>query len=173
MTAAPVPAPSATMKAILRSLRCASRQGSRFIRGISVEAPQCEATGGEQCRGITLYGLRLGARGQSHLAEWIALLSGNSDAARNDVGNPRNVCAAAADQDLLRLLASGARGEVELQRPAHLLRHVVDEGIEHLGLEIARQPALFLGAASLFHGKPIGAHDLLSELLATESEITR
>jgi hypothetical protein len=51
-------------------------------------------------------GLRLRARGQLHLAERIALLGGDADAAGDDVGDARDVGAAAADQDLLRLLAA-------------------------------------------------------------------
>ena len=51
-----------------------SRQGSRFMRGMSVETPQGEATGGQERRGVALHGLRLGARGQLHLAERVALL---------------------------------------------------------------------------------------------------
>src|SRR4029077_3568073 len=113
--AASAATPSATRNASLRSLRCASRQGRRFIRGMSVETPQCETAGGEQCRGITLHRLRLGARGQLHLAERVALLGGNPHAAGNHLGNARDVGAAAAHHNLLGLLASGTGSEIELQ----------------------------------------------------------
>src|SRR5579862_546482 len=93
--------PKETAKASLRSLRCSSRHGSRFMRGMSVEAPQCETTGSQERRGIALHGLRLGAGGQLHLAERIALLGGDAHPARNDVGDARDVGAAAAHQDLL------------------------------------------------------------------------
>src|SRR5579863_3802743 len=105
-------APSATRKWSLRSLRSPSRQGSRFMRGISVETPQCESAGGQQRRGIALHRLRLGARGQLHLAERVALFGGNAHAAGNYLGHTRDVGAAAAHQDLLRLLAPGTGGEI-------------------------------------------------------------
>src|SRR5882757_3552258 len=98
--------PSATVKASLRSLRSSSRQGSRFMRGMSVEAPQCEPAGREKRRGIALDGLGLGAGGQFHLAERIALLGRDPDPAGDDVGHARDVGATTADHDLLRLLAS-------------------------------------------------------------------
>ena len=47
--------------------------------------------------------------------------------------------------------APGTGGEVELQRAAHLLRHVVDERVEHFGLVVAGQAAFLLGAPGLFH----------------------
>src|SRR5215475_8238850 len=128
--AATAATPSATRNASLRSLRWPSRQGSRFIRGMSVETPQGEATGGKERRGVALHRLRLGARGQSHLAERVALLGGDTHAAGNHFGDAGDVGAAAAHQDLLRLLAPRAGGEIELQRAADLLRHVVDERIE-------------------------------------------
>src|ERR1700761_7308836 len=115
-TAAPsADTPSATVKAIFRSLRSSSRQGSRFMRGMSVEAPQCEAAGREERRGIALYGLGLGAGGQFHLAQGIALLGRDTHPAGDHIGDARDVGAATADHDLLRLLAAGARGQVELQ----------------------------------------------------------
>src|SRR5262249_38750624 len=96
---------NATVNASLRSLRCSSRQGSRFMRGMSVETPQCEAAGREQRRGIALHGLSLGAGGQLHLAERIAFFRRDADAARNDIRDAGNVGAAATDHDLLGLLA--------------------------------------------------------------------
>src|SRR5215470_3161651 len=106
--AATVAPPSATMKWSLRSRRCSARQGSRFMRGMSVETPQSEATGRQQGGGVALHGLRLRARGELHLSERIALLGRDADAARDHVGDPGDVGAAAAHQDLLRLLATGA-----------------------------------------------------------------
>ena len=79
------------------------------MRGMSVETPQCEAAGGQQRRGVALHGLRLGARGQFHLAERVALLGGDADAALDHIRDARDVGAAAADQDLLRLLAPASR----------------------------------------------------------------
>src|SRR3979409_2354142 len=99
--AASADTPSATVKATLRSLRSCSRQGSRFMRGMSVETPQCEAAGREERRGIALHGLGLGAGGQLHLAEGVALFGCDADAARDHVSHARNVGAAAADHDLL------------------------------------------------------------------------
>ena len=84
---------------------------------------------------------------------------------------PGYVGAAAANQDLIRLRAAAAGGQVELQGTADLLGHVVDEGIEHFRLIVARQAALLLGAAGLFHGEAVGAHDLLGELLSAEGEV--
>ena len=117
--------------------------------------------------------MRLRLRRHFHVAERIALLGGNADAARDDLGNPRYVGAAAADQDLVGLRAATAGRKVELQRAADLLGHVVDERVEHLGLIVAGQAALFLGAARLLHGKTVGAHDLLGELLPAEGKIAR
>ncbi len=85
---------------------------------------------------------------------------------------PGNIGAAAADEDLIGLRAAAAGGQIELQRAAHLLSHVVDEGVQHFGLIVARQTALFLGAPGLLHGEAVGAHDLFGELLSTEGEIT-
>ncbi len=73
------------------------------MRGMSVEASQRKAAGGEQGRGVALHRLGLGAGGELHLAERIALLGGDADAAGDHVGDARNVGAAAADQDLLGL----------------------------------------------------------------------
>src|SRR5688572_17920067 len=98
MAAAPVAAPSDTVKASLRSLRCSARQGSRFMRGMSVETPQGEPAGGEEGSGIALHGLRLGAGRQFHLAERIALLRGNAHAARDHIRHARDVRATAADE---------------------------------------------------------------------------
>src|SRR6185437_12700926 len=149
--AARAAAPRATMNLTLRSLRSSSRQGSRFMRGMSVEAPQCEATSREQGGGIALHGLRFGAGGQFHLSEWIAFFRLDAYAAGDHVGNARNVGAAAADDDLLRLLAARAGGQVELQGATDLLSHVVDEGVQHLRLVVAGQAAFLLGAAGLLH----------------------
>ena len=66
-----------------------------------------------------------------------------------------------------------ARGEVELQRAADLLTHVVDERVEHFGLVVRRQPAFLLGATGLLHAQAVGAHDFLGQLLAAEGEIAR
>src|SRR2546423_12069858 len=108
-TAAPsADAPSATVKASFRSLRSSSRHGSRFMRGMSVETPQCEATGREERRGIALHGLRLGAGRQLHLAERIAFLRRDTHPAGDDIGHSGDVGAAAADHDLLGLLAARA-----------------------------------------------------------------
>ena len=63
--------------------------------------------------------------------------------------------------------------EVELQRAADLLAHVVDERVEHFRLVVGRQAAFFLGAAGLFHAEAVRAHDLLGQLLAAEGEIAR
>src|SRR5215813_6404021 len=98
-TAASAAMPTATANATLRSLRSSSRQGSRFMRGISVETPQGEATGGEERSGIALHGLSLGAGGQLHLPERITLLGGNTDAARNHISHARDVGATATDHD--------------------------------------------------------------------------
>src|SRR6185312_14841305 len=129
--------PMQPMNRSLRSLRFASRWGSRLMRGMSVEAPQRQSTRRQQGGRIALHRLRLGARGQLHLSERLTLLRGDADAAGDDFRHARDVGTAAADQDLLRLLASGARGKVELQRASDLWSHVVDEGIEHLGLIVA------------------------------------
>src|SRR5262249_19030626 len=122
---------SATKNSFLRCWRSSARQGSRFMRGISVEAPQRETTRGQQRRGVAIYALRLGARRDLHLSERIADLCLDADAAADHVRDARDVRAAAADEDLIRLLASAARGEKELEGTAHLLRHVVDECVEH------------------------------------------
>src|SRR2546430_4393987 len=111
---------------------------------MSVKTPQCEPTGCQQCRGIALYRLRLGARGQLHLTERVALLGRNSHAAGDHLRHARDVGAATAHQDLFRLLAPGAGREVKLQRAAHLLGHVVDERVEHLGLIVAGQATFLL-----------------------------
>src|SRR5262252_984692 len=142
MPIATIAAPSsATKNSFLRCWRSSARQGSRFMRGISVEAPQRETARGQQRRGIAIHALRLGSRRDLHLAERIADLGLDTDAAANDVRDAGDVRAAAADQDLIRLLASAARGEEELERAAHLLRHVVDERVEHFGLIVAREAA--------------------------------
>ena len=154
-------------------LRSASRQGSRLILGMSVEAPQRQTARRQQRGRVLLHALRLGARRNLHLAERIAALGGDADPARDHVGDARNVGAAAADQDLLGLLAAGAGGEEELQRAAHLLAHVVDERVEHFGLVVGRQAAFFLGAAGFFHAEAVGAHDFFGQLLAAEGEIAR
>ena len=70
-------------------------------------------------------------------------------------------------------LAAGAGREIELQRPAHLLAHVVDERIEHFGLVVGGQAAFFLRATGFFHAEPVRAHDLFGQLLAAEGEIAR
>ena len=70
-------------------------------------------------------------------------------------------------------LAAGAGGEVELQRAAHLLAHVVDERVEHLGLVVGRQPAFLLGASRLLHAEAVRPHDFLGQLLAAEGEVAR
>ena len=49
----------------------------------------------------------------------------------------------------------------------------IDEGIEDLGLEIARQPPFLLRPARIFETEAIGAHDLLGKLLAAKGEIPR
>src|SRR5215470_10582363 len=95
---------SATKNSFLRCWRSSARQGSRFMRGISVEAPQRETAGGQQRRGIAIHALRLGARRDLHLSERIADLRLDPDAAADHVGDARDVRAAAADQDLVRLL---------------------------------------------------------------------
>src|ERR1700760_2772171 len=105
-----VAAPSPMRNCIWRSRRCASRQGRRFIRGMSVEAPQGEAAGRQQRRGVALDRLGPGAGGQFHLAERIALLGGNADAAGDHVGDAGDVGAATAYQQLLRLLTPGGGG---------------------------------------------------------------
>ena len=105
--------------------------------------------------------------------ERIADLRRDADAAADDVGDARDVGAAAADQNLVRLLAAAAGGEEELQRAADLLRHVVDESVEHFGLIVARQAAFLLGAARVLHAEAVGAHDFLGELLPAEREIAR
>src|SRR4051812_30137461 len=96
----------ATTNASFRSLRSSSRQGSRFMRGISVEAPQGETAGGQKCRGIALHRLCLGARREFHLSERIALLGRDTHPARDDVRDARNVGAATAHQNFFRLLAA-------------------------------------------------------------------
>src|SRR5688572_12495732 len=98
---------------------------------MSVEAPQRETAGGEERRRILLHALRECAGRDLHLAERVATLRRDADPARDDIGDTGDVRAAATDQDLLGLLATGARREVELQRAAHLLAHVVDERVEH------------------------------------------
>src|SRR5579883_3603875 len=172
-TAATVAPPSAIVKWSLRSRRSASRQGRRFMRGMSVEAPEREPSGGEERRGVALDRLRLRARGEPHLPQRIAALGRDAYAARDHVGNAWNVRAAAADEDLLRLLAPGPRSQIELQRAAHLLRHVVDEGVEDFRLIVPGQPAFLLRASGLLHREAVGAHDLLRQLLAAEREVAR
>src|SRR5215468_5367763 len=102
---------SATKNSFFRCWRSAARQGSRFMRGMSVEAPQRETARGQQRRSVAIHALRLGARRDFHLAERIADLGLDADAAADHVRDARDVRAAAADQDLIRLLASAARGE--------------------------------------------------------------
>jgi hypothetical protein len=62
--------------------------------------------------------------------------------------------------------------QVELQRAAHLLAHVVDERVEHLGLVVGGQAAFLLGATGFLHAEAVRAHDLFGELLPAEREIT-
>src|SRR4051794_27888118 len=114
------------------------------MRGMSVEAPQRETAGGQQSRRVAIHALRLGARRNLHLSERIADLGLNTDAATDHVRDAGDVRAAAANEDLIRLLASAAGGEEELKRAAHLLRHVIDEGVEHFGLIVTRQAAFLL-----------------------------
>src|SRR5213075_243764 len=162
-----------TRNSFLRCCRSAARQGSRFMRGMSVEAPQREAACGQQRRRVPVDALRLGAARDLHLAERLAAQRLDTDAAANHVRYARDVSAAAADEYLIRLLAAAARSEEELQRAAHLLRHVVHERVEYLGLVVARQAAFFLRAARVFHAEPVGAHDFLGQLLAAEREVAR
>src|SRR3954469_5026087 len=111
-TPAPMSEPrTPTVKASFRSLRCCSRQGSRFMRGMSVEAPQGEAAGGEQRRRVALHGLRARLGRKLHLAERVPAFGGDADAALDHVGDPGHVGAATADEDAVGLFAPRARGE--------------------------------------------------------------
>ena len=159
------------MNSFCRRWRSSSRHGQQVNTWHVVETPQCQAAGGQQRGGVLRHALRLGLGRNLHLAERIAALGRDADAARDHVGDAGDVGAAAADQDLLRLLATAAGGQEELQRAADLLGHVVDERIEHLGLVVARQAAFLLGAAGLLQGEAVGAHDLLGQLLAAEGEV--
>src|SRR5690606_28588753 len=107
------------------------------------------------CRCILLHRLSFGLLADLHLTERIAALRFDADSALNHLGGARDVCAAAADQDLLGLLAPRARCEEELQRAAHLLTHVVDERPEHFGLVVARQTAFLLRATGFFHAEAV------------------
>src|SRR5271170_6392236 len=115
MIAATTAPPSHTRKVTRRSLRSWSRQGSRFMRGISVEAPQGQTAGGQQRRRITLHGLGAGARRKFHLAERIALFGRDTHAALDDIGDAGHVTAPAADQNFFRLFAAAARSQIELE----------------------------------------------------------
>src|SRR4029453_19025748 len=108
-----------------------------------------------------------------HLSERIAADGVDTHAARDQVVHASDVRAAAAHDDLVRLLASAAGCEKELERAAHLLRHVVDEGIENLRLVVARQAAFLLHASGLLEREAVSAHDLLRELLSAEGEVAR
>src|SRR5690606_8808972 len=154
-----------------RRLRSASRHGSRLILGMSVEAPQCQTAGGQQRRRILLHRLGFGLLADLHLTERIAALRFDADSALNYLSGARDVCAAAADQDLLGLLAPRARCEEELQRAAHLLTHVVDERSEHFGLVVAWQPTFLLGPPSFFHAEAVRAHHFFRQLLPTEGKV--
>src|SRR5690606_15353902 len=154
-------------------LRSASRQGNRLILGMSVEAPQRQATGGEKRRGILLDGLGLGLLTHLHLPERIAALRLDADAALDHFGHARDVGAAAANQAQLARLATGSGGKMQLQRAAYLLTHVVDERAQHFRLIVAWQATCLLGAAGPLRGQPVGAHDFLCKLLSAEGEIAR
>ena len=49
----------------------------------------------------------------------------------------------------------------------------VNEWVQDFGLVIARQAALFLGAARIFHREAVRAHDFLGQLLAAKVEVAR
>src|ERR1051325_4542832 len=70
----PMPAtmPARMLNCVWRALRRSSRQGSRLMRAMSVEAPQGESACHQQRRGLALHELGLGARGHLHLAEGVA-----------------------------------------------------------------------------------------------------
>src|SRR5262249_38088565 len=138
-----------------------------------VEAPQREPASSQQGSRVAVDTLRLGARRDLHLPERIADLRQDADAAPDHVRYARDVRAAAADQNLIRLLAATARGREELERAAHLLRHVVDERVEHFRLVVARQPTFFLRATRVFHAEAIRTHDLLGQLLTAKGEVAR
>src|SRR5690606_26696153 len=108
-----------------------------------------------------------------YLTERIAALRFDAGSALNHLSGARDVCAAAADQDLLGLLAPRARCEEELQRAAHLLTHVVDERSEHFGLVVAWQPTFLLGPPSFFHAEAVRAHHFFRQLLPTEGKVSR
>src|SRR5262245_21374130 len=99
----------ATRNSFLRRWRSSARQGSKLILGILVEAPQCKPARSEQGRCIASHALRLRGPGDLHLAERVADLCADTDAAADDVGDAGDVRAAAADQELVGLLAAAAR----------------------------------------------------------------
>src|SRR5690606_38177856 len=105
----------AVMNSFLRFWRSSSRQGRRLILGMSVEAPYGKTAGGEQRRRVLLDALGAGAGGQLHLPERIADLGRDADPAADHVGDAGDVRAPAADEDLVRLLASAARRKKELE----------------------------------------------------------
>src|SRR6476659_7988768 len=111
-------AAAAMPKFLRRCLRCSSRHGSRFIRGMLLEAPQRQAEGREQRGGILHHALRFRFGRNFHLPERIAAHRVDADPARDEVVYARDVGAAAADDDLIGLLPAAAGGEEELQRAA-------------------------------------------------------
>src|SRR5215469_14586217 len=94
-----------------RALRRSSRQGSRLMRGILVEAPQGEAAGHQQRRGLGGGQLGLGARTDLHLSEGIAYHRRHAHLLSDAFGGTRDAGAAAADDDLVevRIFAGGDR----------------------------------------------------------------
>src|SRR5882757_3640281 len=98
-------ASDAAMNSCRLRLRSKSRQGSRLMRGMLVEAPQSKTTGRQQRGRVFLDVLIFGARADFHLPEWITALGRNADAACNHFSRTGNICAATTDQNLLGLLA--------------------------------------------------------------------
>src|SRR5512143_2340067 len=116
-------APNSAMKnSFLRFWRSSARQGSRFIRGMLVEAPQREPAGGQQRGRVPIDALGFGATRNLHLSQRITDRRRDANSATDDVGDARDVGAAAAHENLIRLLTTAARGEEELQRATDLLR---------------------------------------------------
>ena len=105
-----------------------------MIVGMSVEAPQRQATGCQQCRCIFVHTGRLGFGRYLHFPQGIPNRSRNADTALDQVGHARNIGATTTHQHLLRLFPATAGGEIELQRAADLLGHIVDESVEAVGV---------------------------------------
>src|SRR5690606_30393998 len=160
--------PRMTRNCCWRSRRSSSRQGSRLMRGMSVEAPHGEAAGNDQRHGVVLHQLRLGLGRQLHLAERVAQHRGGADALLDILDGAGNRGAATADNELVQFGELALRGQEELDGTVDLLGHVLEEWIEELWLVVGGQAAFTLRLAGFLEGQAVVPHDFLGQLLAAE-----